>query len=250
METREIYEGIIHRTIDQMSRATEAQGVRKDIFDAIRRRWVFSVEKSLHRPASDQAGLTSDPSVVVNRSKYLTHPALAKNTVQALVVKSEECIPEPIYDEKPAVPDPPAAIQDDDDEYCDEFGDAEVVHTTEVGRRLAAITPLSVPATTARTPEPVRKSVANRKAPPVDPIELTADLEDPEYDKILEPSDCECRIYGQTEICESVVGPRRSDSQWMITILNGFVQMGSEPELFFRTAKCTLPHLLQHQKDS
>lgn len=230
MEGREVYESIINKTIEQMSKSPEAQGVRKEVFDAVKRRWTVSLEKELNIADASHKLHTSDPSAVVNRAIYMTHPALAKK------------VPPVAVDSTPAPP--VSTTLPDDDEYSDEFGDAEVVHTTEVGRRLAAASSTIVPTAAARSPDPPRKPVASRRPAPVDPIDLTPDLGDPEYDNIPEPKDCECRVFGQTEICESVVGPRRGDSRWMLTILNGFIQT-SEEELFFRTAKATFPHLLQ-----
>ncbi len=236
MEAREIYDSIINKTIEQMGKAPEAQGVRKEVFDAIKRRWSSSLDKSVNCKDSGQKSNTSDPNAVLNRAVYLTHPALVKKEESVSVANAASST------------EPRPRVVDEDEEYLDEFGDSEVVHTTEVGRRLAAASVVQQ-SSAVRSPEPVRKPLPSRKVPPVDPIELAADLEDPEYDQIPEPRDCECRIFGQTEICESVVGPRRSDSRWMLTILNGFVQMSPGGELFFRTAKATLPHLLQHRQN-
>jgi hypothetical protein len=225
-----VYESVIQRTMEQMSKAPESTGVRKEVLDAIKRRWIGSLDKLAPRSESTGESKTSNPDSVVNRSKYMTYPT--QDSVKLDSAAATEA-------SSPPAPPKPA---DEDDDYADEFGDAEVVHTSEVGRRLA----VSQPAVTS--PEAPRRPLPTRKpAEPIDPIPLTDDLADPEYDSILEPIDCEYRVFGQTEVCESVVGPRRWDSRWMVTILNGFVRLPSGDEMFFRTAKSTLPHLHQHK---
>jgi hypothetical protein len=76
--------------------------------------------------------------------------------------------------------------------------------------------------------------------------ELDETLADADYDDIPEPIDCSIRVFGQTEVCESIAGPKRSDSRWMTTVLNGFLRdIKSGEEIPFRTANQTMPHLDQ-----
>ena len=221
-DTDTVYQTIVERTMESVLKTAESSKVRRDVIEAIKRKWAAELVKSSgHEPKSSLNALDSEP---VDRSKYL----LGRVT-QAQVMKTEAIAAEPVLSS--------------DDEFADEFGDAEFVHATEVGRKLAEmpVRPTEPTPAVARAPKPVVKKVI------ADAEELPDSLADPEYDAILEPSDCDVRIFGQTEVCESVEGPRRSDSRWMVTVLNGFVQLQSTGEEYlFRTANQMMPHASQH----
>lgn len=223
MQLEEIYGNVIEKTMDRLNRDAVSLKVRRDVLEAIRRKWVASLDdgKSV-KPVSN---LDSDPRVA-DRSKYArTNP----DTVSLVV-------------------DEPVAVADIDDDFADEFSDGDVVHATEAGRKLAETPALAVTVSvsTARVPTSRPSERSKPQAELVNVEELPETLDDPEYDKIPEPSDCDIRIFGQTEVCESVEGPRRVDSRWMVTVLNGFVQIGSTgQEIVFRTASQTMSHIHQ-----
>lgn len=219
MQLEDIYGNVIEKTMDRLNRDAVSLKIRRDVLDAIRRKWLASLDdgKSV-KPVSN---LDSDPRVA-DRSKY------ARTNVETVSLVADE----------------PVAIADIDDDFADEFSDGDVVHATEAGRKLAETPalPVAVPLSTARVPtsRPPQAELVNVE-------ELPETLDDPEYDKIPEPSDCDIRIFGQTEVCESVEGPRRVDSRWMVTVLNGFVQIGTTgQEIVFRTASQTMSHIHEY----
>ena len=230
MDTQSIYHAIIDRTIELMLKAPESTAVRRDVVDAIKRKWGQGLDRVGESSASPtRRHADSDPSVV-DRTKYMLNVSIP--------------VPDAIV---PQTDDSPADVVED--EFADEFGDAEFVHATEVGRKLAeSATLAAVPKqASAAVPNVPRRVQVSQVKELINPEELDDSLADPEYDNIPEPSYCDVRIFGQTEVCESIVGPRRSDSQWMVTVLNGFVKTGNgSEELLFRTANPTMPHLHQH----
>jgi hypothetical protein len=223
MELEDIYKGIIERTMERLHRDGAIPRVRRDVLDAIRRKWISSSDDGkFNQPVSN---LDSDPSVV-DRSKYMRG-----NVGDTIIVQAEE-----------------TSDADYEDEFADEFSDGDVIHATEVGRKLAE-TP-AVPTATP-TPKPATAAKLNSERAPAPALvnveELPDTLDDPNYDRIPEPSDCDIRIFGQTEVCESLEGPRRADARWMVTIFNGFVQIKSTGEEFvFRTASQTMPHIHEY----
>lgn len=219
MDATAIYNAIIERTMETVLKTPEASRVRRDVVEAVKRKWAAALSKPDGTESSSQA-LNSEP---IDRSKYFPG-----RTVAEAEVKAE-----------------PVVVRDDsefEDEFADEFGEAEFVHATEVGRKLADA-PALPPAAIAAPIRPV-KTVSKKEI--VGAEELEDSLADAEYDALLEPEDCDIRIFGQTEVCESVEGPRRADSRWMVTVLNGFVQLKpSGEEYLFRTANQMMPHSSQ-----
>ena len=217
MDSDGLYEGIVERTVNELLNRTDIPRVRRDIVDTIKRKWLEGLKNP--RDEGEERRFVGD-SQPVHRSKYLNDAA--KPHAQPIV--------------------PPPEAQSDD-EFADEFGDAEFVHATQAGKKIAESTqPQSV--IMLPVPSPTRPEKETPKTVIVNVEELPDSLLDPEYDSIPEPSDCKIRIYGQTEVCESVEGPRRSDSRWMITVLNGFVKV-DDKEILFRTANQTVSHLYQ-----
>jgi len=188
----------------------------------------------------DMSKDSSNPQAVVNRAKYMTNPALTQPPPPSNV----PAVPES------AIPEITTNPQGSDDEFEDEFGDAEIVHTTQVGKKLheAATQQQNLTATTFNPLPLPRRVLAKKQREIINPEELLDDsLYDPDYDNIPEAKDCDIRVFGQTEVCESVVGPRRSDSRWIITVLNGIMKISENEEIIFRTCKQTMQHLHQHQ---
>ena len=221
-----MFRTIIERAIEAIAKDSEIPRVRRDVLDTIKRKWSTSLETDpSDRSGNNKSHMNSDPTKV-DRSKYLA------------LLNPDQSVP----------PSPEPAIASEEDEFADEFGDAEFVHATEAGRKIADSVAKSSGLAMAESSNDVNKPRAKRDAglTIVNAEPLPDSLADPEYDAILEPSDCDVRIFGQTEICESVEGPRRSDSRWMVTVLNGFVKRkGSKEEILFRTANQTLTHLYQ-----
>ena len=230
MDSFEIYQSIIDRTIEQVRKSRESSSVRLDIVDGLQRKWLSNLESACGRAPSDRAA-----EMAANRAKYMTYPGTKPAT--PVEVKAE---PQP----NPVVPQ----SVDDDDEFEDEFGDAEIIHTTEVGRKMAEVAIKSEGPGIVSTTSTTRRVVSTKKKEIINAEDLNDEsLNETDYDTILEPSDCEVRVFGQTEVCETVVGPRRSDSRWIVTILNGIVKTSDGKETLFRTAKQVMPHLHQHQ---
>ena len=226
-ETSEAYLATIDRTFERLLKDADIAFVRRDVIETIKRKWA----SCLNQPSSSQDSTSkkdSNPASVVNRAKYLTHPAKVNASPTGVATESK-----------------PTVVVDEEAEYADEFDDSEFVHATEVGQKLAA-TFSSVVA----PPMPVvpRRNVAEPKKKELVNVEELdgSELEDSEYEGIPEVTDCEVRVFGQTEVCESVVGPRRVDSRWIVTVMNGFVRTKNGDEILFRTAKQTLPHFHHH----
>ena len=223
-ETSEVYLSVIDRTFDVLRKDSELSTVRRDVLDRIKRQWSSSLNLDPNRPVPGASPGNSDPSAVVNRSKYMTLPASSPKA--SIAVESA-----PIEDLNLPVPEV--------DEYADEFEDSEFVSSTKLFPENIILHP-HVPVV------PTRRVVVEKKKELINVEELNDDLEDTEYDSIPEVSDCGVRIFGQTEVCESTVGSRRSDSKWMVTVLNGFLRDENEDEFLFRTAKQTMGHLHHH----
>jgi hypothetical protein len=217
MDSDGLYEGIVERTINELLIRTDIPRVRRDIVDTIKRKWLEGLKNP--RSEGEERGFVGD-SNPVDRSKYLA------DAVKPL----DQSIPE-VYEAQ------------SDDEFADEFGDAEFVYATQAGKKIAESTQPK-PVAILPVPSTTRPEKETPKAEKVNVEELPDSLSDPEYDSIPEPRDCRIRIYGQTEVCESVEGPRRSDSRWMVTVLNGFVKI-DDKEILFRTANQTVSHLYQ-----
>jgi hypothetical protein len=206
-----------------------------EIIDAIKRKWIDDLEKSTGgRNSTD----TSNPKAVLNRAKYMTNPAVKQEPVNVTTLN-------PTIEETAAKDTVP---EHSEDEFEDEFGDAEIVHTTQVGKRVHEAQTSALKAE-SYLPEqqPLRRTLAKKQREIINPESLDDSLDDPDYDNIPEPSSCDIRVFGQTEVCESVVGPRRSDSRWIITVLNGILKTQGGDEFIFRTSKHTMQHLHQHQ---
>lgn len=225
METAAVYSSVIERTIEKITGSVEASSVRNDVVDTIRRKWVSALENTQNtNPNATKSSADSNPSSVT-RSKY------------RIKIDSPTA---PI----PTKPEPVTEVVEEDD-FSDEFDDAEFVHATEVGRKLAEST--NVPARPAcTTPPPATKQLVVAVKDMVNVEALDDSLDDPDYDQIIEPHECQVRVFGQTEVCESIQGPRRSGSRWMVTVLNGFVKTKNDEEYLFRTANQTMPHFHQH----
>jgi len=229
MDSFEIFNSIIERTVEQVGKSRESSTVRLDIIDAVKRKWISNLE-SLCGKSSDE----KTASLAVNRAKYMTYPG-------SVTTRPEE-------EKITAAPLPVAPVASDDDDFEDDFGDAEIIHTTEAGRKMAETVLKTAQPTTSTTASIVRRVAVQKKKEISNPEDIDDDsLNEVEYDNILEPSDCAVRVFGQTEVCETVVGPRRSDSRWIVTILNGIVKTPDGKETLFRTAKQVMPHLHQHQ---
>ena len=225
METAAVYACLIERTIEKITGAAEASSVRNDVVDTIRRKWVSALEKThVTNPNSTKSSADSNPSSVT-RAKYRIN-------------KGSPTVP------VPNKPKPVTAVVEEDD-FSNEFDDAEFVHATEVGRKLAESTNLP-PKPASSTPPPASKQLVVAVKDMVNVEALDDSLDNPDYDQILEPHECQVRVFGQTEVCESVQGPRRSDSKWMVTVLNGFLKTKNDEEYLFRTANQTMPHIHQH----
>lgn len=233
METSDIYKSIIERTMDQIGRSAESSNVRLDVVDAIRRKWISNLDL-LMKTSLEPAPTSSNNALAANRAKYMTYPGSKQDLEEV--------------SEQPAVEI--AEVKSEDDDFEDEFGDAEIVHTTEAGRKMAesAIRSQNAGTFSAAPKSAPRKPSTLKKREIINPEDLDDEsLDEPDYDRILEPHDCSIRVFGQTEVCETVVGPRRADSRWIVTILNGIVKTKDGKETLFRTAKQVMPHLHQHQ---
>lgn len=221
-----MFRTIIERTIEAIGRDPDLPRVRRDVLDTIKRRWLNSLDiGSLVNDGTGKPKLSSDPTKV-DKSKYLA----LLNPGHNVLTHSE-----------------PATLSDEE-EFADEFGDAEFVYATEAGRKMAGSAEKSSGIKNVQSPvETLKAGDEPQTISQVLNEEILQDsLADPDYDAILEPSDCDVRIFGQTEICESVDGPRRCDSRWMITVLNGFLKRkDSNEETLFRTANQTFTHLNQ-----
>jgi hypothetical protein len=228
MDSFDIYKSIIERTMEQMVKTKESASVRLETVDAIKRKWVSNLEVLSGR-IPDRNSVTSDPTLIANRAKYLTYPGtVPKSELLETIPKPEESAPS------------------EDDEFEDDFGDAEIIHTPEVGRKMAEVGSKTEALTVSVAPT-YRKPSSSKKREIINPETLDDEsLYEADYDTIPEPSDCAVRVFGQTEVCETVVGPRRSDSRWIVTVLNGFVKTKDGKETLFRTAKQVMPHLHQH----
>jgi hypothetical protein len=228
MESFDIYKSIIERTMDQMVKTKESASVRLETSEAIKRKWVSTLEVLSGR-SSDRIAGSSDPTLIANRAKYLTYPgSVPKSEKGETVLKPED------------------SAESSEDEFEDDFGDAEIVHTTEAGRKMAEVALKTEELQPSIAPITIR-STSVKKKEIINPETLEDDcFKEADYDTIPEPADCAVRVFGQTEVCETVVGPRRSDSRWIVTVLNGFVKTEAGKETLFRTAKQVMPHLHQH----
>ena len=176
--------------------------VRRDVIEAVKRKWIAGLPPAV----------SSKDSVPSNRSKYER-----KGIIQA-------------------PPHAPVNVDSSSDDFGDEFSDGEVIHSSEAARKLAAL-PM-------KETEPLviksKVKVAEVAKPPAESVEELSDsLENSEYEAIPEPSQCDIRVFGQTEICEAGDGSgRKGESSWMVTVLNGFIQTQDEPkvEIIFRTS--------------
>ena len=223
-----LYVSVIEKTIENVLKAPGSTAIRRDVIDSIKRRWITALTEVEDSGRGGKRHVTdSDPSTV-DRSKYTIHKP--SNEV-----------------ELPPVSPTPLPEAESEDEFADEFGESEFVHATAVGKKLAE----SAKSVVENKSEPKKIVLASagseKKLVILNAEELDESLADPEYDKIPEPVDCGIRVFGQTEVCESIVGPRRSDSRWMVTIMNGFVRSGGESgeEIPFRTANQTMSHFHQ-----
>ena len=222
-DSESLYISVIQRTIETLLKTPESSSIRRDIIDTIKRRWMGALVNSDESAKQRARNVSdSDPSTV-DRTKYMVRKA------NSAVRSSGVAAPEPV------IPTP-----DSDDEFADEFGDSEFIHATQVGKKLAeGARSQSEPKKVA--PRPVSEVPEKKAALIVDAEELDDSLAYTEYDDIPEPMDCSVRVFGQTEICESNIGPKRSESRWMVTVLNGFVRLvDSGEEIPFRTANQTI----------
>lgn len=220
-----LYVSVIEKTIENVLKAPGSTAIRRDVIDSIKRRWISALTEVEDSGRGSKRHVTdSDPSTV-DRTKYTTHKP--SNAAEVSSFQSTS-----------------APQAESEDEFADEFGESEFVHATAVGKKLAE----SAKSVVESKGEP-KKALApagnEKKSVILNAEELDESLADAEYDNIQEPVDCGIRVFGQTEVCESIVGPRRSDSRWMVTIMNGFVRVGdalSGEEIPFRTANQTMSH--------
>jgi hypothetical protein len=205
----DILRSVIENGIKSLLNHEASRKVRRDVVETIRR-------KTLGYMARSDSVLDSDPSAA-NRAKYERTLAIKKS--------------EPKTDEME---------QTEEDDFADEFSEGEMVHSSEAARKLAMI-PAKPVETIRQNPKGQETSRCIENAE-----ELDDSLADPTYDAIQEPSDCDIRVYGQTEVCDSGEGARKSESRWVVTLLNGFIKPdGSDDEILFRTSNLTRPHIHQ-----
>jgi hypothetical protein len=173
----------------------------------------------------------SNPDAVVRRDEYHRLPGVTVPALPPVAAKNES-----------------AEASVSEDEYSDEFGDeSEFVHATVVGKKLAESVENPCPVRSAgKIVEIIEKPKRDHIINP-EPLDSPS-LADSGYDSLLEPSDCVIRVFGQTEVCESVVsGSKRSGSEWMVNVLNGFLRDNRTGEEFlFRQFGQAFPH--SHQK--
>jgi hypothetical protein len=206
-----ILRSVIDNGMKSLLNHSASRRVRRDVIETIRRKSI----SLLSRPESI---LDSDPSVA-NRARYEGKSSLLDTEKPT----SEESLPE-------------------EDEFADEFSDGEMVHSSEAARKLAT-TAVKQPEVPSEKVKPPTQAVPRK----IESAEQLSDsLEDAEYDAIGEPSDCDIRVYGQTEVCDSGEGARKSESRWVVTVLNGFIRCEtSDEEILFRTSNLTRPHIHQ-----
>ena len=207
----------------QVLNSSESSQVRRDVIEAIKRKWLSGLE--LKKESNSKNLVVNSNPAAVDRGKYMLNPP------SSILIDAVVPVAEP--------------QSEPDDEFADEFEDSEVIHATHVGKKLAESVS-SLPEASVLDPQPAIRKLVVKTKEVVNVEELDDSLDDQEYDQILEPSECDVRIFGQTEICESVQGPRRADSRWMVTVLNGFIQTKSGDEYLFRTSNQTMPNLHQH----
>ena len=250
-ETRAIYLQVIEKSITELCRQSDIRG---DVADALRRRWT---ESTLRRLNDGRKG-TSDPSSVSKRSLYLTRPDKVQRSdpsnQETTVIVTGSIVPL----SKSSVAPLGAAIKQDErqpssslvksffaesaDEFEDEFGDAQVHHATEQGRREAEQEKRERELEASRRAEKRRREeqVMLQKEEKLSGVvweELGQDLADSDP---MEPTDCGARIFAQTEVCD--VAGKRTDSRWLVVLLNGILKIPGRGEWLFRSARQTFEH--------
>lgn len=211
-ETLNVFQFVIDKTFEQAGKDPEFSIVRRDVLNRIRQKWAISLQQPSSYDSQNRNLEDSKPLSAANRAKYMKLPG----SVDLLPVV------------------PVADTVAENDEYEDEFSDEDFVPAIEMPTLEPAVVPVRiVPRRVVAMPSPRELVNVEELIPSL--------LEDVEYDAIPEIGDI-C-IFGQTEVCESIVGPRRHDSRWMVTVMNGFV-VGEE--ILFRTAKMSMGHLHHH----